>query len=90
MIKERVITTIKRSGMKNPELEAQTGIGRYTWQNVRNKAERELKTEGIEAVLKLLPQYAQWIASGEIAPEVGQTSPEYDEVNSKLDSQAKG
>lgn len=90
MIKERVITIIKNSGMKNPELEAQTGIGRYTWQNIRNKPDRELKTEEIEAVVKLYPQYALWIASGEIAPEVGQTSPEYDEVNSKLDSHAEG
>lgn len=90
MIKERVITIIKSSGLKNPELEEKTGIGRYTWQNVRNKPERELKTEEIEAIIKLYPQYALWIASGEIAPEVGQTSPEYDEVNSKLDSRAEG
>lgn len=90
MIKERVITIIKNSGMKNPELEAQTGIGRYTWQNVRNKPDRELKTEEIEAVVKLYPQYALWIASGEIAPEIGQTSPEYDELTSKLDSHAEG
>jgi len=90
MIKERVITIIKHSGMKNPELEATTGIGRYTWQNIRNKPERELKTEEIEAIVKLFPQYALWIASGEIAPEVGQTSPKYDEVNSKLDSHAEG
>lgn len=90
MIKERVITIIKFSGMKNPELEAQTGIGRYTWQNIRNKPDRELKTEEIEAVVKLYPQYALWIASGQIAPEIGQTSPEYDEVNSKLDSLAEG
>lgn len=90
MIKERVITIIKSSGMKNPELESKTGIGRYTWQNVRNKPERELKTEEIEAIVKLFPQYALWIASGEIAPEVGQTSPDYDEVNSKLDSHAEG
>ena len=90
MIKERVITIIKVSGMKNPELEARTGKGRYTWQNIRNKPERELKTEEIEAAIKLYPQYALWIASGDIAPEVGQTSPEYDEVNSKLDSHPKG
>lgn len=89
MIKERVITIIKNSGMKNPELEAQTGIGRYNWQIIRNKPDRELKTEEIEAAVKLYPQYALWIASGEIAPEIGQTSPAYDEVNSKLDSQSE-
>lgn len=90
MIKERVITIIKSSGLKNPELEERTGINRYTWQNIRNKPGRELKTEEMEAVIKLFPEYAFWIASGNIAPEIGQTSPDYDEVNAKLDKRAEG
>ncbi|QFS86013.1 helix-turn-helix domain-containing protein [Marinobacter sp. THAF197a] len=90
MIKERVITVIKESGLKNPELEERTGVNRYTWQNIRNKPERALKTEEIEAVIALFPHYGYWIATGNIAPEIGQTSPEYDEVNSKLDNRAEG
>ena len=88
MIKERVITIIKQSGIKNPELEKRTGISRYTWQNIRNKPDRELKTEEIEAVVRLFPQYAYWITTGEIIPEAGQTSPEYDLANEKLDKPA--
>jgi len=90
MIKERVITVIKESGLKNPELEERTGVNRYTWQNIRNKPERALKTEEIEAVIELFPQYGYWIATGNVAPEIGQTSPEYDQVNSKLDKRAEG
>jgi hypothetical protein len=90
MIKERVITVIRESGLKNPELEERTGVNRYTWQNIRNKPERALKTEEIEAVIELFPQYGYWIATGNVAPEIGQTSPEYDQVNSKLDKRAEG
>lgn len=84
MIKERLITIIKAKGLKNPELEQLTGIGRYTWQNIRNKPEREIKEEEIEAIAHNFPQYRLWIISGEIAPEIGQTSPEYDKANESL------
>lgn len=89
MIKERVITILKTSGLNTPELEEKTGVNRYTWQNIKNKPGRTLKTEEIEAVIEIFPSYALWIASGNIAPEIGQTSPEYDEANEKLDKRAK-
>ncbi len=91
MIKERVITVLKHSGVKLPQLEELTGISRYTWSNLKNTAKsREIKAEEIEAVVKLYPQYALWIVSGQTAPEVGQTSPEYDEAHSSLPSQNAG
>tara|TARA_R110001599_G_scaffold288165_6_gene490977 strand:- start:1294 stop:1443 length:150 start_codon:yes stop_codon:yes gene_type:complete len=37
-----------------------------------------------EILAKAYPRYALWIISGQIAPEAGQTNPEYDEANSKL------
>ncbi|WP_371916536.1 helix-turn-helix domain-containing protein [Pseudomonas sp. PIC25] len=77
MIKERVITVLKHSGMKLPQLEELTGISRYTWSNLKNPAKnREIKAEEIEAVVKLYPQFALWIVSGTVAPEAGQTSPD--------------
>ncbi|WP_312913459.1 hypothetical protein [Stutzerimonas nitrititolerans] len=39
-----------------------------------------MSTEELEALLKLFPQYTLWLGSGQIAPEIGQTSPEYDEA----------
>jgi len=91
MIKERVITVLKSSGIRLPELEERTGISRYTWNNLKNTArKREIKAEEIEAIVKLFPQYALWLVSGEVAPEVGQTSPEYDQANSNLPNQNAG
>ena len=91
MIKERVITVLKHSGLKLPQLEEVTGISRYTWSNLKTPAKsREIKAEEVEAIVKLYPQFALWIVSGEIAPECGQTSPQYDEAHSKLPNQNAG
>ncbi|WP_339325539.1 DNA-binding protein [Pseudomonas knackmussii] len=60
--------------------EKQTGIDRYRWGNVRNGKARITDAE-IEAVVELFPQYALWLVTGKIAPECGQTNPEYDEAN---------
>lgn len=53
------------------------------WKNISKGAIR-MSTEEISVLIDLYPQYALWLASGKIAPEIGQTSPEYDEANSKL------
>lgn len=91
MIKERVITVLKYSGLKLPQLEELTGISRYTWSNLKNPAKsREIKAEEIEAVVKLYPKFALWIVSGEVHPDCGQTSPEYETANSNLSNQNAG
>jgi hypothetical protein len=41
-------------------------------------------------LVKLFPSYALWIASGQVAPEAGQTSPDYDEANRNLPNQNAG
>lgn len=76
MIKDRVITILKMAAMNATELEKKTGVNRYTWQNLKNKQERAIKEEEIEAVIALFPEYAYWIATGKTAPEIGQISPE--------------
>ncbi|MCW8156577.1 XRE family transcriptional regulator [Stutzerimonas stutzeri] len=91
MIKERVITVLKHSGLKMPQLEEMTGISRYTWSNLKNPAKsREIKAEEIEAIVKLYPQFALWIVSGRVHPECGQTSPEYEAAHSNLSNQNAG
>lgn len=88
MIKARVIEILKSSGIRLPELEARTGISRYTWNNLKNPARnREIKEEEILAIAKVYPQYRWWLISGEIMPEAGQTSPEYDKAHSNLPDQ---
>ncbi|MEB5444447.1 DNA-binding protein, partial [Pseudomonas aeruginosa] len=69
--------------------EKQTGIDRYRWGNVRNGKARITDAE-IEAVIQIFPQYALWLVTGNIAPESGQTSPEYDEANQNLSSPNAG
>lgn len=43
-----------------------------------------------ELLAKQFPRYALWLISGEIAPDVGQTSPEYDEANRNLSNHDAG
>lgn len=91
MIKARVIEILKSSGIRLPELESITGISRYTWNNLKNPARnREIKEEEILAIAKVFPQYRWWLLTGEVMPEAGQTSPEYDEAHSNLSNQDAG
>jgi len=79
MIKDRLISLFD-SKRTSVWFEKETGIDRYRWGNIRSGKAR-LSDAEIEAVIKVFPRYALWLASGEIAPECGQTSPEYDENN---------
>ncbi|WP_440467398.1 helix-turn-helix domain-containing protein [Pseudomonas sp. YH-1] len=91
MIKARVIEILKSSGIRLPELEARTGISRYTWNNLKNPARnREIKEEEILAIAEVYPQYRWWLITGEVMPEAGQTSPEYDQAHSKLPNKNAG
>lgn len=88
MIKERLITLFNKE-RTSVWFEKQTGIDRYRWGNVRNGKARITDAE-IEAVVELFPQYALWLVTGKIAPESGQTSPDYDEANRNLTGQNAG
>ncbi|OHC20670.1 MAG: DNA-binding protein [Pseudomonadales bacterium RIFCSPHIGHO2_12_FULL_40_16] len=82
MIKDRLISLFD-SKRTSVWFEKETGIDRYRWGNIRSGKAR-LSDAEIEAVVKLFPQYALWLASGEIAPRCGQTSPSYDDSNKSL------
>ena len=88
MIKDRLISLFNKE-RTSVWFERETGIDRYRWGNIRNGKARISDAE-IDAIVKLFPQYALWIASGQIAPECGQISPEYDEANRNLPSQDAG
>lgn len=49
-----------------------------------------VSSEEIDALVKAYPSYALWIASGKVAPESGQTSPEYDMAHSNLSKPSAG
>ena len=88
MIKDRLISLFD-SRRTSVWFEKETGIDRYRWGNIRNGKAR-LSDAEIEAVAKLFPHYALWLVSGQIAPECGQTSPDYDEANRNLTGQNAG
>lgn len=84
---ERAIALIYKTGLD--ELVRQSDINYVRWKNLRHRKAR-MSTEEVEALVKIYPQYALWLASGETAPDCGQTSPEYDEANRNLTSQNAG
>lgn len=84
---DRAIALIYKTGLD--ELVRQSDINYVRWKNLRHRKAR-MSTEEVEALVKIYPQYALWLASGETAPECGQTSPEYDETNRSLTSQNAG
>lgn len=72
---------IKKLG---PKKASEMGNGDHDrWKSVSKGAVR-VSTEEIDVLVQVYPQYALWLASGQIAPEIGQTSPDYDEANVKL------
>lgn len=86
-IQDRAITLIYKAGLD--DLVRGSKVSWSRWKNLRHKKAR-ISTDEIETLVALYPGYALWIASGKIAPEIGQTSPEYDEANRNLTSQDAG
>lgn len=77
-INERFNEVLNYEGLQNPILERKTGIKRTIWANIRNKKSR-VNEDVLEAVIRLYPKYAYWIATGETLPEAGQISPEIEQ-----------
>lgn len=79
MIRDRFITLWNMKTLSAKELERLTGIDREKWYSLRN-SRRRMNEEDISALNKIYPQYAYWLATGEILPQAGQVSPEYEEL----------
>lgn len=84
-IDERVRTVASIAGMDR--LVRETPIGSNRWRTVLYNKEVRISTVEVEELSKLYPQYRWWMISGEVAPEMGQTSPSYDEANRNLAGQ---
>lgn len=83
-IDDRVRTVASMAGMDR--LVRETPIGSNRWRTVLYNREVRISTLEVEELSKLYPQYRWWMISGDIAPEMGQTSPAYDEANQNLNS----
>lgn len=77
---DRARLLLKKLG---PKKTSEHGGDYERWRSV-SKGIVRVSTEEIDVLVKIYPQYALWLASGQTAPEVGQTSPDYDEANRNL------
>jgi hypothetical protein len=59
------------------------------WQSIK-RGKARISAEEIEQLGKVYPSYRWWLLTGEVMPDKGQTSPEYDEANRNLTSQNAG
>lgn len=59
------------------------------WVNIKRGRAR-VGADEIEILGKVFPSYRWWLLTGEIQPENGQTSPDYDEANRNLNSPNAG
>lgn len=71
------------------ELSEAGSTGYVRWQNIKRGRAR-LGADEIGILVAVFPQYRWWLISGEVMPEKGQTSPEYDEANRNLPNQSAG
>lgn len=82
MMNERLRDLIDIAGLD--ALAKVTDIKGTRWRTVRYDKRTRVSTEEVEELVKLFPEYALWLTTGNVAPEIGQTSPAYDLANEKL------
>ena len=88
-MRERFVAILKHKKLTAKKLEELSGIDREKWYALR-KGGRRVNEDDIKVIVELAPEYSLWLVSGKIAPECGQTSPEYDEANRNLINQNAG
>lgn len=86
-ITDRAIKLIELSSLDELARMSDTNYSR--WANIKRRTAR-VGAEEVETLAKAFPNYSWWLLRGEVMPEIGQTSPEYDEANSNLTNQSAG
>jgi len=81
--RERLIKLMDYKQTGPADLSRKTGIAAQRWADIRIGRVRA-STEELDACVKLWPEYAYWIATGETLPQAGQISPEMEETRQKL------
>jgi hypothetical protein len=86
-ITDRSIELIEKSNLSELTRAGETNYDR--WVSIK-RGKARVGADEVETLGKVYPQYRWWLSTGEVMPEIGQTSPEYDEANSKLPSHNAG
>lgn len=82
-MRERILAILARKKLTAKRLEQLSGIDRERWYALR-RGSRRVNEDDIKVLVEIAPEYALWMVTGKIAPESGQTSPEYDEAHENL------
>lgn len=80
-ITDRALLLIERTNLNTLTRAGETNYDR--WTSIR-RGKARVGAEEIEILGKVFPAYRWWLSTGEVLPEVGQTSPEYDEAHASL------
>ncbi|OLU34917.1 DNA-binding protein [Pseudomonas sp. PA27(2017)] len=86
-ITDRALLLISASNLSELTRAGETDYNR--WVSIKRGRAR-VGAEEIEILGKAYPNYRWWLSTGEVMPEIGQTSPEYDEANRTLTGQNAG
>ena len=86
-ITDRSILLIGKSNLSELTRAGETDYNR--WVSIK-RGKARVGADEVEILGRVFPQYRWWLTTGEVMPEVGQTSPEYEEANSKLPSPSAG
>lgn len=84
---DRALKLLEMTSLK--DLAAVNSKEYVRWQSIR-RGKARITAEEIEQLGKLYPGYRWWLMTGEVMPDKGQTSPEYDEANRNLTDQHAG
>jgi len=86
-ITDRALLLIGQSNLSDLTRAGATDYNR--WVSIKRGRAR-VGADEVEILGVAYPQYRWWLTTGEVMPEIGQTSPEYDEANRNLTSQNAG
>lgn len=77
-------------GMSNLNTLTRAGETDYNrWVSIKRGRAR-VGADEVEVLGRVYPNYRWWLSTGEVMPDQGQTSPEYDEANTNLSNQSAG
>lgn len=82
---DRALLLLEATSLK--ELAEVNSKAYVRWQNIK-RGKARIGAEEIDALANLYKGYRWWLITGEVMPEQGQTSPEYDAANSNLPSRS--
>lgn len=86
-VSDRALLLLEATSLK--ELAEVNSKEYVRWQNIK-RGKARIGAEEIEALANLYKNYRWWLITGEVMPDKGQTSPEYDQANRNLQTQSAG